>query len=265
MQLKIQCLWQLLNMLTEGTEMQWLHPPKNYLDWWTERAEATLANNISRQDPPGPNGDHPPSKPSKSWKKRIFNKFLYLEGTWGSPGRWHARRRPRPDRRPTLLDMRWKVGRGRPLPGRQRQRRAWGSCAANPQPLAGPPSEGPGFDRGRKMNFISFHNFENRSLFLKQGCGSASFWTDADPDPTFNFYAYPDPDFNPSFTLVGKSEIFLTFIHSNASLHCIIFLGIVIIFNILDSILKFSGKKYSFKVGTNENGSACGRWLSIGI
>ncbi len=32
-------------MPTEGTET---------LDWWAVRAEATLANNISGEDPPGP-------------------------------------------------------------------------------------------------------------------------------------------------------------------------------------------------------------------
>ncbi len=155
MQLKIQCRWLLLKMPTEGTEMQWLHPPKDYLDWWTERAEATLAHNISREDPPGPTEIIHQVNQVSHENKRIFNKFLYLEGTWGSPGRWHARLRRRPERRPTLLDMRWRGGRGRPLPGRQRQRRAWGSCAANPPPLEGPPSEGPRFDGARK--WISFH------------------------------------------------------------------------------------------------------------
>ncbi len=38
---------------------------------------------------------------------------------------------------------------------------------------------------------------------------------DADPDPTFPFYAGPDPD-TPSFTQVGKPDIFLPFIHSSA-------------------------------------------------
>ena len=40
---------------------------------------------------------------------------------------------------------------------------------------------------------------------------------------------------------------FLTFIYNNVSLHCFIFLFSVMdvqIFNILDNILKFSGKKY---------------------
>jgi hypothetical protein len=71
---------------------------------------------------------------------------------------------------------------------------------------------------------------------------------DADPDPIIHYDVYLDPDINPSFTLVGKSKFFFTFIHSNASLHCIIFLGIVIILRILDSILKFSGKKYSLSL-----------------
>ena len=54
----------------------------------------------------------------------------------------------------------------------------------------------------------------------------------------------------PSFTRLVKSEFF-TFIHSSASLLGFIFLDSVmgvIIFNIWDSILKFSGKMYSFAV-----------------
>ncbi len=57
------------------------------------------------------------------------------------------------------------------------------------------------------------------------------------PDSTFHFDADPDP--TPSFTLVGKSEIFLSFILGSASLHRFILLIIaigVIIFNILDSV-----------------------------
>jgi hypothetical protein len=54
---------------------------------------------------------------------------------------------------------------------------------------------------------------------------------DADPDP--------DP--------VEKSQNCLTFIHSIATLHCFVFLVSAkgVIFNILDSVVKFSGKKHS--------------------
>jgi hypothetical protein len=48
----------LLKMPTEGTETLCLHPPKDFLDRRTVRAEATLANNISREDPPGPTINH---------------------------------------------------------------------------------------------------------------------------------------------------------------------------------------------------------------
>jgi hypothetical protein len=70
---------------------------------------------------------------------------------------------------------------------------------------------------------------------------------DADPDLTFHFDADPDlnPDPTPSFTHVGKSEFFSSFIHSSANLHSLIFLVIVIgviILIFLDSLLKFSGK-----------------------
>ncbi len=50
MTLKTQCLRLLLKMPTEGTEIQFLPPPKDSLDRWTERAEATLAHNISREE-----------------------------------------------------------------------------------------------------------------------------------------------------------------------------------------------------------------------
>jgi uncharacterized membrane protein len=77
---------------------------------------------------------------------------------------------------------------------------------------------------------------------------------DADPDPTFHFAAYPDPDPTPSFTHVGISDFFdifysliflISFIYSTVSLHIFIFLVSVLgalIFNILDSIIQFSGK-----------------------
>ncbi len=60
-----------------------------------------------------------------------------------------------------------------------------------------------------------------------------------------SFDAYPDP--SPSFTHVGKLESMI-FIHSSVSLHCFIFLVSikdVINFNVLDSILTFSGEKFS--------------------
>jgi hypothetical protein len=50
------------------------------------------------------------------------------------------------------------------------------------------------------------------------------FDTDPDPDATFHFNADPDPDPAPSCTLIKKSELFFTFVHSSASLHCCIFL-----------------------------------------
>ncbi len=54
--------------------------------------------------------------------------------------------------------------------------------------------------------------------------------------------ADPDPDPDPTLSL-------WTFIHTNASLHCFILLiRSVIIFSILDSILKFSGEKSSLSL-----------------
>jgi hypothetical protein len=46
---------------------------------------------------------------------------------------------------------------------------------------------------------------------------------DADPDldPTFPFDTDPDPSPIPSFTHIGKSEFFWTFIYSSASLNFI--------------------------------------------
>ncbi len=64
---------------------------------------------------------------------------------------------------------------------------------------------------------------------------------DPDPDPTFHF----DVQIL-ILSYVGKLYICFTFIHS--SLHCFICLVSimgVIIFNILESILKFSDRKYS--------------------
>ncbi len=72
---------------------------------------------------------------------------------------------------------------------------------------------------------------------------------DADPDldPTSHFDAYPDPDPNPSFTLVEKSK-FLLLLFTAMPVY------IVLSFSsrrqcqnlrILESILNFSGKKYS--------------------
>jgi hypothetical protein len=60
----------------------------------------------------------------------------------------------------------------------------------------------------------------------------------------FHFYADPDPDPDPfsSFT-IRKNQIFFTLIPSSASLHCFICLVSVtgvLIFNLLDVILKFS-------------------------
>jgi hypothetical protein len=84
---------------------------------------------------------------------------------------------------------------------------------------------------------------------------------DADPDPKFHVDADPDPnldwhqnnadphvDLSPSFTHVGKSEYFFTFIHSIARLQCFSFLISVkcaAICSVFD-ILQFSGKKVKF-------------------
>jgi hypothetical protein len=61
--------------------------------------------------------------------------------------------------------------------------------------------------------------------------------TDPDTGSTFYFYVDTDPDPTPSFTHVGKSD-FLKFFYLQQYLsHSVI---CVIIFIILDSILKFS-------------------------
>jgi hypothetical protein len=52
------------------------------------------------------------------------------------------------------------------------------------------------------------------------------FDANTDPDPTFHFDANPDPNPTPRFT--QKSEIFLLFFHSGASLHCFMFFVSVI-------------------------------------
>ncbi len=63
------------------------------------------------------------------------------------------------------------------------------------------------------------------------------------PDPTFHFDADPDPnsDPTPSFTHVGKSENFYTFIYRSTNLHCV--LG-VIIFSIPSVYCNFFGEVY---------------------
>ncbi len=79
------------------------------------------------------------------------------------------------------------------------------------------------------------------------------FVTDPDPDPIFilipiqiRILIIPEV-----LHIVGKSEFTFTVIHSSASYNCYIFLVCVIgviVFNIFDSILKFSGKSIdSFK------------------
>ncbi len=73
---------------------------------------------------------------------------------------------------------------------------------------------------------------------------------DAFPDPTLHFDA--DPDLDPTLSshmLENQDFLFFIFIHSSLSLYCYIFLGSVIligiiIFIILYSILKLSGKNY---------------------
>jgi hypothetical protein len=45
--------------------------------------------------------------------------------------------------------------------------------------------------------------------------------------------------------LKNQNLFYFIFIHISANLHCFIFLVCVIIFNILDDILKFLGKKFS--------------------
>ncbi len=71
------------------------------------------------------------------------------------------------------------------------------------------------------------------------------------PDPTFHFDVDPDFDLDPEpaprFTHIRGNQNFFAFTHSRASLHCFIFLVMVIgvtILNILYIILTFSGKKY---------------------
>jgi hypothetical protein len=60
---------------------------------------------------------------------------------------------------------------------------------------------------------------------IVQGKGTDSiFHFDADPDPD------PDPDPTPSFTHVGKSENFLTFVHSSATLLALLFYWFLPIF-----------------------------------
>jgi hypothetical protein len=92
-------------------------------------------------------------------------------------------------------------------------------------------------------------------FFNKQEWVSPVFFVDQyrsfrNPDSTFHFDADPDsnPNTAPSFSHIGKSEKFSTFIHSISNLHCFIFLFSVIgivIFNagiLTVRILKFSGK-----------------------
>ncbi len=65
---------------------------------------------------------------------------------------------------------------------------------------------------------------------------------DADPDPTYYFDVDPDPTV---LHMLGNHKFVVTFIHSSTGIHCFIFLGSVtgvIIFNILDTILKCSRK-----------------------
>ncbi len=83
---------------------------------------------------------------------------------------------------------------------------------------------------------------------------SPNLYGDADPDPDPNRHQnryrssygfYPQ---NLVFRHVWKSEFFLLFCHSIASLQCFIFIisvKYVIIFKSFDSILKFPGKKFS--------------------
>jgi hypothetical protein len=75
---------------------------------------------------------------------------------------------------------------------------------------------------------------------------------DPDPDPTFHFRSRSRSGSCPML-----ENIFCTFIQSSASLHCFTYLVIVIfviIFNILESILKFSDRKYSLVLHLVEMG-----------
>jgi hypothetical protein len=68
---------------------------------------------------------------------------------------------------------------------------------------------------------------------------------DACPDPTFHFDADPDPDPTLGSPLLENQEFIFIFIYSSANLNCFIFLASVIgiiISNIMESKLKFSGK-----------------------
>ncbi len=86
---------------------------------------------------------------------------------------------------------------------------------------------------------------------------------DADPDPNFRVDADLDPDWHqnnadshpfPSFTHVGKSEIFLPLVTalplhnvlSFSSVSCVSYM-----FQYLDSILKFSEKKSTLSFSVN--------------
>jgi hypothetical protein len=79
-------------------------------------------------------------------------------------------------------------------------------------------------------------------------CGSASLDANPDPYPTFHFDDDPNPDLDPtpSFTDVRKYEKkYLTFIHAVPIYIIFIFVVCVKgvkIYNILDSVLKFSRK-----------------------
>jgi hypothetical protein len=52
---------------------------------------------------------------------------------------------------------------------------------------------------------------------------------DADPDPAFHFDGDPDP--TSSYTQVGKTEFFLTFIHSSAR----VYIGFVFLIRVIGS------------------------------
>ncbi len=77
-----------------------------------------------------------------------------------------------------------------------------------------------------------------------------NFRLDVDTHPDLDWHKHDadsHTDLPPSFTHVGNLEIFCTFSQSTACLQCFIFLLSVkgiIIFSILDSIMKISGKKW---------------------
>ncbi len=79
--------------------------------------------------------------------------------------------------------------------------------------------------------------------------GRRRFDVDPDSDPNLHLDADPDLDPTSSFTQAENPKFVTTFIHA-MSVYIVILISVqgVKIFNILDNILKFSGKKYSLSL-----------------